>query len=48
MHKNRGLFALAMIVAPRHFSPTLKDWMPADPVAYVDGLNVYNAHPTIP
>jgi RHS repeat-associated protein len=34
--------------ARRHFSPTLKNWMPADPVAYVDGLNWYNAPPANP
>jgi RHS repeat-associated protein len=34
--------------APRHFSPAMKAWMPADPVAYVDGLNWYNAPPDNP
>ncbi len=27
----------------RAYSPTVKRWAEADPVGYVDGLNVYNA-----
>jgi RHS repeat-associated protein len=33
---------------PRAFSPTLKDWANHEPLAYVEGLNLYTALPDNP